>query len=572
MSKRYRLDEQHKKILDANRYLLVKNVIHTPELHARLLSDKVVTETMLRDIQNVIHTPELHARLLSDKVVTETMLRDIQEGKTQQEQNERLINVLKLRNKNAFRKFTYILLFTGHSLLADFLHDEDKPGTQYVNAGEIERRIPSVASCLGLDDMKRLCHYVESKIKGAIAKKTWNASEREKDRIEEIRKEHYHQEEEKQRSLERCQQKVSELESRLEQAFKDTEDKDQKIKELKTTISQSELDHKENLSKQMRFNTANNSTITKLSERLAQYARHVTELTTKLQQSMGEILKDHDVEVTYTYGSGILGDGNKGKPEDRRKMAELDSVISLLLRVAQNFSHDIKEVETTRTKEKDTILALLGTNPREKDLSTTDALRMFINKENKEKQHLLRDIQTISAALKEDKGTKSQNEFKPGGVTFEGVATSPLSAGNVTFDFRSLRSTLGMLREEIQHISKRLQWKEAQMKALEEENAELKSGVLFRGRRLGTEEKPEALPKNYSATATSPLKHKTSPAKNRYLTGTPRKPAETLSGRRKQRVLSPIEETPHGKPTNSIVFPSLDPETMEPTKPISNRA
>lgn len=358
----------------------------------------------------------------------------------------------------------------------------------------------------------------------------------------------------------------------MEQAFKDSENKEQKIKELKSTISQSEVDHKESLSKQIRFNTANNSTITKLSERLAQFSRHVTELTSKLQQSMGEILKDHDVEVTYTYGSGILSDGNKGKPEDRRKMAELDSVISLLLRVAQNFSHDIKEAESTRTKEKDTILALLGTNPREKDVSITDALRMFINKENKEKQHLLRDIQAISATLKEDKGTKSQNEFKPAGVTFEGVSTSAISAGNVTFDSRLLRTTLGMLREEIQHISKRLQWKEAQIKALEEENAELKSGVLFRGRRLSVEEKQEALPKNYSATAAPPLKHKTTPAKNRYLSGTPRKPAETLSGRRKQRVLSPIEETPHGKPTNNIVFPAIDPESTEPTKPISNRA
>ncbi|XP_052074058.1 myosin-8-like [Mytilus californianus] len=382
-------------------------------------------------INNIILTEEFYNQLRWNQVLPESMITDVQACKTKEEKIKHLLYTLKLRGSDAFRKLRHVLHITGHNFLADQLYEEDND-VSIIKANDLFNKFPSIFNQV-CDDLKsKFIKYLETKVKEKALAKFWNRLSLERLEGLENKKTCFLQERDMRVKLENKRKQVSCLKEELS-------DMDEKLRkrELEIQVFEKERDEtrkrfKTELAVQARFNAANNSSIIRLREKFVSFNEKVKILNRQIAEflSVNENLNDN---------------------QDNEKLSRLEQNVKTILHIVKQ-QQDTVESKTT---ERESVLALLKKSTNKSE-PLSDIVKRYLEREEKAKSIVNREIEKLIEILR--KSNKPQYKNK----------------SNAGTDMKHLRNMVATVRVEVEHLKKKLEWKDDQITDLIKETMMLR--------------------------------------------------------------------------------------------------
>jgi hypothetical protein len=188
--------------------------------------------------------------------------------------------------------------------------------------------------------------------------------------------------------------------------------------------------YKDELFVQAKFNAANSNSLIKLKDRFSNFNAKI--------RSINLMLK------------GFLGDYDNPSFEeiDNVKLTVLERNVKLVIEKARESKETAKDV----FDERENILQLLKTVPkREEPLSST--IRRYLSREDKDKVGLFKELEKLRTSVR---------------------GSAMIQSSTPVTDLKLLRNMAATVRAEIEHLQKKLHWKDNQISELMDENTSLK--------------------------------------------------------------------------------------------------
>ncbi|XP_045157219.2 ERC protein 2-like [Mercenaria mercenaria] len=394
------MDEKQRSILDRNQWLLVGNIVMTEDFFQVLRAENVLPDTMIRDVQAKT---------------------------TQYERNTKLLETLRLRGGDVYRKFRHVLYLTGHLLLADHLYGEEIE-TKLLRADEVFGKFPKIFNHVSDDTKSKLLKYLETKVKERAITNAWLTSGQERSEVLEAKKIHYDAEKDYRIKLETKTRKMTQLKDELSRLKEEIKSKDEEIVCLKREIVDMQRRFKQDLAKQTRFNAANNHSIIQLRERFENFNERVKTVNIAIRQFLET---EHD---------DIQEDA------DNIKISVLERNVRKLIQLART------NIENTSSSisEKEAVLNLLRTSTRHKQHTLSEIVQQYVEKQERAKMTLANELEQLLTAVR---GPKSKLTYK------------------TKTDLKFLKTQMSILREEVEHMKKKIEWKDAQISDLIKEKS-----------------------------------------------------------------------------------------------------
>lgn len=188
--------------------------------------------------------------------------------------------------------------------------------------------------------------------------------------------------------------------------------------------------YKSELSVQAKFNAANSNSLLKLKDRFTSFNGKIKAINILLKSFLGE-------------GSHV-----SSEEADNVKLSVLEHNVKMVIEKARENRDTTQDI----LDEKQNIYRLLNTFPKREE-SLSDTVRKYLAKEDRGKKSLIKELDRLKATL--------------GGPSKYG------SPESVT-DLKLLSNMVATVRVEIEHLQKKLHWKENQISNLMDENTSLK--------------------------------------------------------------------------------------------------
>ncbi|ESO97420.1 hypothetical protein LOTGIDRAFT_159452 [Lottia gigantea] len=377
-------------------------------------------------IKNIILTDEFYELLDKEKVLPGAMIKDVKGGFNQEERNSRLLNALFLRTSLTFRRFRAVLLKSGHHFLADLLWEEDYDHS--VPDDTILQKFPGVFDRLTDDIKRKLILSIDSQVREKALKIAWRTTSIDRVSILNTRSTNFKQEK-------TLRETIEEQDRQLMVFRNDICCRDERIRLLTIEIQglQRETEslkqaHQKELEKQTNFNSANNNAILRLKERFVAF----NDIIIKLNQSVRIFLGD-ELE-TYCSDS------------DNVKLSYLDRNLNRVLYKAKE-AQKSSDIYSSQKKE---VMKLL--NKSDQKLTIVELVKDHTEREQNLKIALWREIEKLADVIK--------------GLPKTGILQKSSSNDKLFSDARYLKNYIATLRVEIEHLYKRMSWKESQIKDL----------------------------------------------------------------------------------------------------------
>ncbi|XP_069136251.1 putative leucine-rich repeat-containing protein DDB_G0290503 [Argopecten irradians] len=394
------MDEKEKDIIDRNSELLVRNIVLTPEFYDLLQTYNVLPVTMVTDIK---------AR------------------KSRDDRNRRLLKTIKLRGCDSYRKLRHVLSLTGHAFLADHLHEEETD-TKLLRSEDFFGKFPTIFNHVSDDIKTKLIQYLETKLKEKMLVNAWVNSALERSEILESRKLEFEHERELRTKLEKCKRQLSRAADDLASAKEELRQNRLEMRVQMKEVEESEKKFKHELGVQSRFNAANNNSVLRLTEQFSA-------VNTKIRQLNGLVQTFLRINVASESEEDMVPGA---------MLKSLESNIRLMMdKVDQN-----AETLNRSSSERSDILSMLK-KPLTKTEPLSEIMRKHVEKENKIKLSICRELEKMAESLRDGTGNT-------------GSVTS-------TTDLRLMRNMIATFRVEAEHIRKKLNWKDTQISELVEE-------------------------------------------------------------------------------------------------------
>ncbi|KAL8567232.1 hypothetical protein ACOMHN_046642 [Nucella lapillus] len=178
-----------------------------------------------------------------------------------------MLDLLPLRTSQVYDKLADALHVSGHSLLADFLREEDL-SKQPLNVKELFKRLPFLSNNMRDTEKKQIEAYMSEKIQSAILSHTWQWDTKEKDKAlcakqEQLEEAHQHEQEMKNKH-----QQLLETQKQLKATREETLAMKAELRAMNDNSSRLQQQMRGHMDTQMRFSMANDSIAQRTSQRL----------------------------------------------------------------------------------------------------------------------------------------------------------------------------------------------------------------------------------------------------------------------------------------------------------------
>ncbi|XP_050410045.1 uncharacterized protein LOC126824737 isoform X1 [Patella vulgata] len=377
-------------------------------------------------IKNIILTDEFYEMLQKERVLPDAMIKDVKEGSNQEEKNERLLNALLLRTSLTFRRFRDVLLKSGHHFLADLLWEEDLD--TFTLDDNILQKFPNTFDKLTDDVKKKLVLFIDSKVREKALQITWRTTSI--DRVTILRGRSLDFKNEK-----NLRENLDEQDKRLLHLKNEMCAKDERIRllsienqSIQREIDQLKYSHKKELEKQSNFNSANNSAILRLKEKFISFNESVIQMNQVVRNYLGDEPESYNTDP------------------DNIKLSYLEKNLK---RVLQNAKIS-QQIADNFMKEKQEVVKIFGKTTTKTSLK--EIIEDYIDKEQKSKISLWRDIEKLADVIR--------------GLPKTGILQKRVSNDSLATDFRFLKNYVATLRVEVEHLHKRMLWKDNQIREL----------------------------------------------------------------------------------------------------------
>ncbi|XP_076434826.1 uncharacterized protein LOC143274784 [Babylonia areolata] len=417
---------------------------------------------------HIFLTDDVIQLLSSEKILPETMIKDIQDGDTKEERNKRLLNALRLRGNKSYKRFRELMYRTGNFFVADLLWEEEEGPGLLIDEEELTDKFSSLMHCMHDTQRRKLLHYLDAKIREKSLVLAWR--ERPAQRLESLGAKvvDFNQERGLRDTVAAQERKIKAQEGQL----RAEEDKVRAVRlELSSLQQQVKVlrqDHVAQLATQSRFQDANMLTITRLKNRLSSCKTKVAELNRLMSTTLDGGIVGKEKATPRTGGEEEEVDGEEGEV----KMEELEKHLHELL---QQYHFEKGQARSGRTQ-RDEVLKLLnrGSSSSTSGSGGKDSLvsvvKEVLKHEQKHRAVVMRDIQRLSDTLRQV--VPSSTLAPPAPVAVNPQSGLTLGASPVdlaTLDTKHFKNQLAMLRVEAEHIQKRFQWKDSETLSLRQE-------------------------------------------------------------------------------------------------------
>ncbi|PVD31530.1 hypothetical protein C0Q70_06943 [Pomacea canaliculata] len=404
-------------------------------------------------IANITLTNELIEQIAKEKILPDAMIRDIQVkseyGETREERNERLLNGLRLRGNNSFKRFRDLMFRTGNFFIADLLWEEDDNPSML----DIQdfRNFPGMLDCLQEEHKKKLVQYLESKVREKALMLSWRGSPA--DRIESLhaRATDYTQEKILRETVMNQEETIKHQESTLLRKEEELQGLNLEVANLQKQVEQLRQDHRSFLDTHSRFHDANINTISKLRERTIRAKKSLHMLNQMMKAHLTKTREDFDV--------------SNENIDDEAQIEELERNLATFL---ENLKKT-EEASVSLRNEREEVLALL--NRRTSNESLVVVVKDVLRHEQKHRFMVMKEILKLSDMLKSVQHGKK-------------IASSP-AIEPAMLDTKHFKAQLAMLKVEAEHLHKRLSWKDTEILSLRNEmtrqNSRLSDGFECEG-------------------------------------------------------------------------------------------
>ncbi|XP_046353849.2 cilia- and flagella-associated protein 58-like [Haliotis rufescens] len=407
------MDERYRNLMERNRTLLTKNLIITDDFYDLLLKEKVLPQSMIADVK--------------------------EDGLSREERAERLMSALQLRTSAAFRRFRRVLLGTGHCFLADVMWDEESSHADMEET--IASRFPAILERIPDDIRKKLITCLDSMVREKTLVTSWQAAPSDRLEVIKTRAADFKHERHLRETIQTMHTQVAQLQAEVKGKDEQLRSLTIEVQSLNKELERLRYEHVNDIEKQANFNTANSKTIIRLKERFDMLNANIAGINYQLRSFLGE-----------------ESERCEGDP-DNVKVTLLERNLKKVLQLA-NVG---RENATSVSNEKEAVCALLGVkNTKYSDKSLTDVVKGHLQKEDKAKNNLLSEIQKLSDVLTRDTPTLSDHKA---------------NQQSVRTDLRFLAMQVAMVHAQIEHLYKKMVWKDAEIDSLRQEIQALRKNL-----------------------------------------------------------------------------------------------
>ena len=211
-----------------------------------------------------------------------------------------------------------------------------------------------------------------------------------------------------------------------------------KKKELEIEALERERDgvrkrYKAELSVQARFNAANNSSILRLREKFVSFNEKIKSLNSVIEQFLSGNQSEYDYD------------------QENVKMSRLEENVHTILDLVK----EQQDAVDSKAAERETILTLLkkSTNNNE---PLSDIVKRHLERDEKAKSIVNKEIEKLVDILRKPAKQQIRNKQNPG------------------IDMKHLRNMVATVRVEVEHLKKKLEWKDDQITDLIKETMMLR--------------------------------------------------------------------------------------------------
>ncbi|KAL8573302.1 hypothetical protein ACOMHN_032764 [Nucella lapillus] len=371
-------------------------------------------------------------QMAEEKILPYSMIKDIEEAETREERNECLLKSLHLRGNKCYRRFRELMYRTGNFFVADLMWDEGE-GAGSLDEGDL-LKFPGLLDCVPDTHRKRLTNFLEAKEKSL------------KDTI--------------------ATQETKDLESSLHAEAENCRVLRLELSGHRQQMQQVRKDHLLALDVQTRFHDANLSTITRLKDYLVKCKEGVRALNETIKRKL---------EI----GAAGSDDGAEGD-----EWTEDDPKLDIL-----EYNERANQGENQRQE----VLKLL--NRRYTKDPLVNVVKEVLRHEQKHRSLVMRDIFRLAQSLKKltpgsslsAAGSASGYASMPHGAQRPNPNLNSCLPDPTMLDTKHFKTELAMLKAEVEHIHKRLQWKDSEI-------ADQQKEIVYLKQRLGEFPRPSPSP------------------------------------------------------------------------------
>ncbi|KAH3696859.1 uncharacterized protein LOC127861608 [Dreissena polymorpha] len=383
-------------------------------------------------VGNIVMGEEFFRFLRAEHVLPDTMVNDIKSNKCQVTRNRKLLEVLRLRGGDSYRKFRHVLYLSGHQLLADHLYGEDFE-TKLWRGDELFSKFPKVFHHVSDDCKSKILKFLETKVKEKAVTNAWLTSSSERLDLMESRKIIFDAEKDYKLKLETKSKKVLQMKDDVTRLTEEIKKRDEELSRMQHEVGLMQKNFKQDLAKQSRFNAANSNSIMHLKCRFDNFNERVRNVNVAIRR----FLEPDNVHVD--------------EDPENVKLSALEKNVRKLTLVART------NIETTssNTNEKEAILSILRTSSKSKNHTLLEIVQHYVDKQEKGKTALGKELEKLLEVVRGNRFTAN-------------MSTKPKT------DLKYLRNQMATLREEVEHMKKKLEWKDAQITDLIQENSDIK--------------------------------------------------------------------------------------------------
>ncbi|XP_062591360.1 centrosomal protein of 128 kDa-like [Saccostrea cucullata] len=271
---------------------------------------------------------------------------------------------------------------------------------------------------------------IESKMKEKSLLNMWERFPEERTELLETRRASFETEKALRFKLDKKQKQVRQISDEVKKLNVELRKREIEAELMKREENERKKAYKAELAIQAKFNAANSNSLIKLKERFTNFNGKVKSINLMLKR----FLEESDSSLT--------------EEADYVKLTVLERNVKLVIERARESKENADDI----LDEKQNILQLLNTFPK-KEEPLSETVRKYLAKEEKVKVAIFKELEKLRATVR-----GSTNYQSPTPVT----------------DLKLLRNMAATVRVEIEHLQKKLQWKESQISDLMDRNSSLK--------------------------------------------------------------------------------------------------
>nr|KAG5713172.1 hypothetical protein BaRGS_007699 [Batillaria attramentaria] len=349
-------------------------------------------------------TDDVINQMAKEKILPETMIKDIQACETKEDRNECLLNSLRLRGNNSYKKFRDLMYRTGNFFVADMLWEEDDP-TLNVEEEDLHR-FPGLLDGLQEEHRKKLVQYLESKVREKALLLAWREAPKERMQALFNKATNFNQEKIFRDTIMEQEQKVKRLEQLLENKNERVRELQLEVKSTQEQIVQIKKEHRTSMDTQTKFHDANISTISRLRGRLTAFKERAVSLNKQVSMQLGP-------------QEALVSSGLSIGEEDDAAMVLLEKNIKKLLDYVKLMEDEVEKANAQRNDVPATLL-----NRRASKDPLVSVVKDVLRHEQRHRSIVMRDIMKLGETMKQTQH-KSPTRGPPDPATLETNTSRP---------------------------------------------------------------------------------------------------------------------------------------------------